>query len=104
MTIDERDADEQRARGCSDAPHSCGGEVIGAVRKARQYEARTISDATQSTAASAQPRSGQPAIAKTGSASAMTVAPAIVGASRLGIGRGVEKIPALTSGQRAPAE
>ena len=38
---------------------------------------------------------GQPAIAKTGSASAMTVPPATMGASRLGSGLGVEKIPAL---------
>src|SRR5262249_55121350 len=35
---DEDDADQQSPRRCSDAPHACGGEVIGAVREARQYE------------------------------------------------------------------
>ena len=45
--------------------------------------------ATQSTAASAHPFSGQPAIAKTGSASRIRALPASIGASRPGTRRGV---------------
>ena len=44
---------------------------------------------TQRTAASAQPLSGQPAIAKTGSASRIRPLPASIGARRPGTGRGV---------------
>ena len=63
----------------------------------RVSTAAKISDATQRTAASAQPFRGQPAIAKIGSASAMIVPPATVGAIRLGSGRGVENMPVLMS-------
>ena len=53
--------------------------------------------AIQSTAARAQPRSGQPAIAKTGSASRISALPASSGREAPGTGRGVVKRFALTT-------
>jgi len=62
----------------------------------RASTSANTSAADQSTAASAQPAKGQPATAYTGKARRITSPPATVGASRLGIERGVEKMPALT--------
>jgi hypothetical protein len=45
---------------------------------------------------------GQPAMRKIGSARAMIVPLAIVGAIRLGSGRGVENIPVLMSAPQIP--
>ena len=60
----------------------------------RASQTPSSSAPTQRTAASTHPSTDQPPISTTGSASATTTAPVIVGIRRFGTGRGVEKAPA----------
>ena len=71
-------------------------QVVGARSGGARARSRAARRAAQSTAASTQPSTGNPPISTTGSASATTTAPVIVGIRLFGTGRGVEKTPATT--------
>ena len=92
---DERDPHRERAKARADAPHPCGGEVTRVSGSRASSQRKQLCPASQRTAASAQPPSGQPATANTGSARRITAVPASAGARRPGTGRGVDEAARL---------